>query len=389
MITDFQTTKVYFSSWLPKTCPKLWESLHSVLLENGVDYVLLDNTADIWCRDYMPIQVKTDELVAYQYRPDYLSNPKMHQYITDTDAMVQQLVNEYQGVEIKHLDLILDGGNVVKCDDTIVMTEKVFKENPDWPEFMVIDKLEDAFGCEVMFLPWDETEEYGHSDGIIHYIGANRVLLTNYDDFSPSYFRSFKNKLERKFEVTPLEYPINKKSEHNWSYINYLHVGNLIFVPQLGIEEDSLALEQIQRALPNNFKVFGIPAIEAVRKGGALNCVSWNIDDNIPKYRASVINLISPLQKNAFTPEVIFQVLTERLPFKLSEDNWYEINSAFEYYWDVEVGLGNLFDIDSMFRSIKQQLLTKHIIFPNDKLYSIVNEIYDFIDTIPGVAIHD
>ena len=389
MITDLQTTKVYFSSWLPKTCPILWESLHSVLLENGVDYSLLEKTADIWCRDYMPIQLTTDELVAYQYRPDYLSNPNLHQYITDTDAMVQQLVNEYQGIEIKHLDLILDGGNVVKCDDTIVMTEKVFKENPDWPEFMIIDKLEDAFGCGVMFLPWDKTEEYGHSDGIIHYVGDNRVLLTNYDDFSPVYFRSFRNKLERKFDVIPLEYPIKNKSEHNWAYINYLHVGNLVLVPQLGIEEDLLALDQIQQAMPNNFKILGIPAMEAVSKGGALNCVSWNIDGYIPKHQASVVNMISPLQKYAFTPEVIFQVLTERLPFKLSEDNWYEINSAFEYYWDVEVGLGNLFDIDSMFRSIKQQLLTKHIIFPNDKLYSIVNEIYDFIDTIPGVVIHD
>lgn len=337
----------------------------------------------------MPIQLTTDELVAYQYRPDYLSNPKLHQYITDTDVVVEQLLNEYPGVEIKHLDLILDGGNVVKCGDTIVMTEKVFKENPDWPEFMIIDKLEEAFGCEFMFLPWDKTEEYGHSDGIIHYVGGNRVLLTNYDDFSPAYFRSFINYLERKFEVIPLEYPIKNKSEYNWAYINYLHVGNLILVPQLGIDEDLLALDQIQQAMPNNYKILGIPAMEAVSKGGALNCVSWNIDGNISKHRATVINLISPLQKYAFTPEVIYQVLNERLDFKLSEENWYEINAAFEYYWDVEVGLGNLFDCDSMFRSIRQQLFSKHIIFPEDRLYSIVNEIYDFIDTIPGVVLHD
>ena len=28
-----------------------------------------------------------------------------------------------------------------------------------------------------------------------------------------------------------------------------------------------------------NCEVIGIPALEAVRKGGALNCISWNVKD--------------------------------------------------------------------------------------------------------------
>lgn len=239
----------------------------------------------------MPIQTSTNEMVAYIYRPDYLSTPTMQKYITDTELMVEQIKKEYADVNIKRLDLVVDGGNVVKCGDTIVMTEKVFKENPDRPEFMVIDMLEEAFGCEVLFLPWDRTEEYGHSDGIIHYVGDNRVLLTNYDDFSPAHYRSFTNRLERKFEVIPLSYPVKNKSEHNWAYINYLQVGHLMMVPQMGIPEDEMAIEQIRNVVPETMRIVGIPAMEAVRNGGALNCISWNIYANITQHSASIINL--------------------------------------------------------------------------------------------------
>lgn len=387
MVTDFQTTKVYFSSWLPQVCPRLWDAMHDILQKEGVSHVFLKDTADIWCRDYMPIQTTANEMVVYHYRPDYLSTPKMQKYITDTELMVEQIKKEYADVDFKRLDLVVDGGNVVKCGDTIVMTEKVFKENPDWPEFKVIDMLEEAFGCEVFFLPWDRTEEYGHSDGIIHYVGDNRVLLTNYDDFSPAYYRSFMSQLEKKFEVIPLSYPVKNKSEYNWAYINYLQVGHLIMVPQMGIPEDEMAIEQIQSVVPETMHIVGIPALEAVRNGGALNCVSWNIDASIIQDSATIINFVSPLQYGAFTEEVIYKMLQQRLDFQLPEELWHDINEAFSYYWDIEIGLGNLFDLDSMFFSIKHQLKKKGRILPDERLWRVVNEIYDFISQIPGVVL--
>ena len=133
MVTDIHTTKVYFSSWLPKSCPKLWEALHSVLLEKNVKFAFLSDTEDIWCRDYMPIQITTDKMVTYKYSPDYLVNCNNQKYITDSYLMAQNLEKEYPGIEFRHTGLILDGGNVVKCGDTIVMTEKVFEENSNRP----------------------------------------------------------------------------------------------------------------------------------------------------------------------------------------------------------------------------------------------------------------
>lgn len=213
MITDEQTNKVYFSSWLPQTCPKLWTELQIVLRDNKVDTALLNCTNDIWCRDFMPIQIAPDKMVFYDYNPDYLQRKK--KYITNTKMLASMFIRVMPKVSIKYLKLIIDGGNIVKCGDTIVMTEKVFHENKEYSREDIVDMLHYAFECDIMFLPWDRSEPYGHSDGIIHYLGDNKVLLTNYDDFDSDYYQQFKIILEQKFEVIPLQYHLKEKHIDN------------------------------------------------------------------------------------------------------------------------------------------------------------------------------
>ena len=196
--------------------------------------------------------------------------------------MVEYITIYMDGMEffrlgkVTDLDLVMDGGNLVKCADKVIMTEKVFVENKDKKRETVIRLLEEAFQCPIIFLPWDENEPLGHSDGIVHYIGDNKVLMTNYADFDSAMARSMRKVLEKHFEVIPLSYPVKRKHKRSWAYINYMQIGQLVIVPQLGIPEDELALEQIKAALPECI-VLGVPALEAVRKGGALNCVSWNL----------------------------------------------------------------------------------------------------------------
>lgn len=266
---------VFFSDLLRQRCPVLYQSLHDVLQDNCIDYRWLTNINDIWCRDYMPIQAGEQRFVFYKYNPNYLQTPYCKRTITD--------VNQVGGVdflrhecEMVNLDLVIDGGNVVRCGDKIVMTDKVFVENKDKSRVDVQRLLEDAFQCDVIFLPWDRNEYLGHCDGIIHYIGDNRVLMTNYADFYIAMSQRFIKVLEKHFEVIPLHYDVKRKHQRSWAYINFLQLGKLVLVPQLGLPEDEQALEQIADALPH-CQVIGVPALEAVRKGGALNCISWNI----------------------------------------------------------------------------------------------------------------
>ena len=174
------------------------------------------------------------------------------------------------------LELVMDGGNVVKCGDKVVMTDKVFVENNDKTPQEVQRQIEEAFQCEVVFLPWDRNEEYGHCDGIIHGLDDNRVLMTNYADFDKGIADKYLRILDKYFDVTILIYKVKRNHKRSWSYINLLQIGTLVLVPQLGIPEDEQALEQISSALPD-CEIVGIPALEAVSRGGALNCLSWNI----------------------------------------------------------------------------------------------------------------
>ena len=275
MTTDIQTNVVFFSDLLPKQCPLLYEHIHKTLIDNNIEYNILKNTKSIWCRDYMPVQAAGKHFVFYNYNPDYLQTPYYRRTITEVNRIdgIDSLRQEW----VTDLDLVLDGGNVVKCDDKIIMTKKVFAENKDKEQKDIIRMLEEAFQCEIIFLPWDTEEYLGHSDGIVHYVGNNRVLMTNYADFDPDMARRFINILEKHVEVIPLKYNVKRKHQHSWAYINFLQVGHLVLVPQLGIPEDEQALQQITETLPQ-CKVLGIPALEAVRKGGALNCISWNVN---------------------------------------------------------------------------------------------------------------
>ena len=276
MLTDYQTNTVYYSSLLPEKCPVLNQHIAEMLGKNQIHYAYLSETKDIWCRDFMPIQIENDRFVFYKYTPNYLQDALWLQ--TNTKEVFRAGVNhlEHPLQNAVSIDLVLDGGNVVKCGDTVVMTEKVFVENQDKTRSEVERILKDAFRCEILFLPWDHREKYGHSDGIIHYAGSGKVLLTNYNDISPYYFNRFRKALEKHFEVIPLKYQTKRPHARSWAYINFLQIGKLILVPQLGLEEDKQALEQVGEALPE-CKVVGVPALEVVRRGGALNCISWNI----------------------------------------------------------------------------------------------------------------
>lgn len=221
------------------------------------------------------------KIVQYKYTPDYLQDKIGLRIQTNPEEVFQTEDDQLQSIwqKCSAIDLVVDGGNVVKCGDVVVMTDKVFEENKDKSRNEVEQILQEAFQGELLFVPFDRNgDEYGlgYSDGIVHYIGNGKILLTNYDDFSTYFFRRYRKALEARFEVTTLKYKSKRIHARSWAYINYLQIGSLVLVPQLGLEEDAQALEQISNTLPE-CEVIGLPALEAVRRGGALNCISWNI----------------------------------------------------------------------------------------------------------------
>ncbi len=81
MITDKETNFVYFSSLIKEheQYAPFWEEMKRVLVKTKTGYGFIQNTRDIWCRDYMPIQIDTNKFVQFNFFPDYYLMP---QYIS-------------------------------------------------------------------------------------------------------------------------------------------------------------------------------------------------------------------------------------------------------------------------------------------------------------------
>jgi len=225
----------------------------------------------------MPIQVNTHTFVAYVYQPDYLQEEK--NFITNADEVCKTL-----GIETIKTKLILDGGNVVKHKNKVILNDKIFSENKfQYTPSEVIEELKKALQVDtVIIIPWDTNEPYGHADGMVRFVDENTILTHGY---YKTYSTEFQNKFYTalaNFNLIALEYKVKKPNEaFNWGYINFLQTPEIILVPTFGIEEDEQALEQIGKAFPRyaaSKMIFPIAMKPFVKKGGgALNCISWEV----------------------------------------------------------------------------------------------------------------
>ena len=57
---------------------RLWRVDDRSLEHHGIPLRTIPGTQDIWCRDYMPIQVAEDRFVQFRYAPDYLGGQYRH-----------------------------------------------------------------------------------------------------------------------------------------------------------------------------------------------------------------------------------------------------------------------------------------------------------------------
>lgn len=279
MVNEDYSNMVYFSGLLTERCPKTFKGLEEVLHKYDVTYGLLEGTKDIWCRDYMPIQTIDNRFVLFRYEPDYLLDTAKHKAsITDNSIAGRYVGTSYledsRGIKI-------DGGNAVHSGCKVIMTAKVFEENPQWTPRDLIEYLSRTFGADIIVLPWDTNEIYGHTDGIVRFIDEDTVLMTNYAQFDPDMAARFRRILKANFEkVHELSFRATKPHKYSWAYINWLQTDKVLILPKFNIPEDEQALEQITRLMPH-YKgcIEMVDATDLIRYEGGLNCASWTLYD--------------------------------------------------------------------------------------------------------------
>ncbi len=276
----------YFSPWLKSLNKyrKVWLQIESALISENELFDFVPNAADIWVRDFMPFQRHDEEFVIYRYNPDYLQG-KYSRYITNCrDAFLECGGGEVLSSAICHYtNLIIDGGNIIKCKDKngidcVIMTTKVLYENPSLSHHEILLQLDEIFNAEVILIPWDIREEYGHADGMVRSLGPGRLLLNCYSDMDKQFGIVLKKALSDRFELQELQYG-KKYRDNSWCHINYLELRNSVLVPVASIASDRIALQQIESITGK--RCIPISTASVVSEGGALHCISWSMNTQI------------------------------------------------------------------------------------------------------------
>ena len=304
IITEKEKCLAVFSSLFFKHYPEFEEQLHGVMRPYHKGVGMVCHTKDYWARDFMPVQVDKDVLVKFIFNPDYLQDKK--KYITDVDKVSKNcpFAQEYK---ILNIPIILDGGNLVFCkgyeghEETafVVMTEKVLAENTRLCKEQIEMLFKDVFqepNLVIVWLPWDKEDTFGHTDGIVRYVGYNRSgrskVLVNLELYDEEIAEQMYDALSEHFDV--IELKLSEFGDLSWAYINCLQTQDFIIIPGIGNTiTDAEALKQYKELFPeykdNIYQVQMRAFIE--EHGGALNCLTWTIKENYQKNLCKVAQI--------------------------------------------------------------------------------------------------
>ena len=85
----------------------------------------------------MPIQIEENDFVQFVYDPDYL-RPEKYRFLKSNTSDICAGIN----FSPRKSKLIVDGGNIIRYSDKVLMCDKVFKENPKISPADLTDELQ-------------------------------------------------------------------------------------------------------------------------------------------------------------------------------------------------------------------------------------------------------
>jgi agmatine/peptidylarginine deiminase len=250
--------------------------LKRILSSEGIPCHPIMGTKDFYCRDYMPAQISEDKYIQFTFKPDYLlGNPNREKYFTST-TIVKRKNSFLNELNIFDSDIILDGGNIIKSEHLVIISDKVFKDNPNYSKTKLIDKLEQQLSSEILIIPAYPKEETGHADGILRFLDNETILTINHEyegKWGEELYRILENE---KLKIYPLPQAANPNKD--WAYINYLQVRNIVVIPIFNNKSDEIIIPFMENLfLSKGYQTYHLNAQNIVKHGGVLNCFSWNI----------------------------------------------------------------------------------------------------------------
>lgn len=223
----------------------------------------------------MPVQWGTADFIQFRYDPDYLKPKKWSHLRTNPNPISRAL-----GICSQKSDLIIDGGNIIRGKDFVILTDKIFRENKQQSQNSIISKLESLFQKQVVIIPKDPADYTGHADGMIRLHRNRTVLINEYSHEDRTLGIRVKSALKVSgvdwIEIPYAPYSNSRVNDATGLYINFLQLRNVIFLPVFDLPQDLTALDQFQHLFPAQ-EIIPLMSNEIAEEGGVLNCISWNI----------------------------------------------------------------------------------------------------------------
>jgi len=229
----------------------------------------------------------------------------------DLDDLVPRKVAEIEGIDRYAAPLVLEGGSIhVDGEGTLLTTEQCLlnpNRNPELSKAEIEAYLKEYTGIEKVI--WlgegvynDETN--GHIDNLACFLRPGVIALTWTDDTHDPQYPISQDAYERlchsrdargrTFEIVKIHQPdpvlitaeeaegvdavegtLPRQAGDRMaaSYINFYFCNGGAIVPTFGDPHDQLALETLQRYLPER-RVVGVPAREILLGGGDIHCIT-------------------------------------------------------------------------------------------------------------------
>jgi agmatine/peptidylarginine deiminase len=266
--------------------PEVFWPIKINLEVSGVEVKVIHKTENIWCRDWMPIQIN-GELFRFQYKTvEYSKWPQL-------DVSNEPWTGAFSSPIRTFPNIIIDGGNVVAGFGKVIMTDKVIKENGS----SIVGQLEKLFNSQIIIVPTECGDDLGHSDGIVKFINADTVLINDYSRIAKrdKSFYAYENELENilRSHGFAIHKIINTYDLWDWNmperqfrqffpfadaygpgygyHINFLRVGSVILLPAMKIKQDAEAFETI-RTHYSDCRIVMIDCSRISFEGGLVHC---------------------------------------------------------------------------------------------------------------------
>lgn len=155
----------------------------------------------------------------------------------------------------------------------VLISDRVFSENPEYPSAVLVHELSELLEAEVLIIPSLKSDMTGHADGMARFLDDRTVLCNR-----PLSSCGFEQQVKRAVQdcgLDAVDFPFVPTGGISavGCYLNYMETERVVFLPVFGIEQDAEA-ETSARQLFSK-EIVPVNIREIAQQGGCLNCISW------------------------------------------------------------------------------------------------------------------